>query len=212
MRCRYYSCTAFLAGSLASIHSPGLSGPIDPLKGLTKLMHTDLDLWGAHLSGPIDGVKEMGELTRLRLDGNNLIGNIDALSGLTKLTSLYLNGNPKLSGAIEAVAGLTQLTTLHLGGDDLSGVVVHAGPIDWSKISDCGMSGNKFRCPIPRSAIDNCWSIQCGTCTGSSANLSASDCTVWQSAVNRPKQPLFQRGPATRVPGPQILRGPVCLH
>jgi Leucine-rich repeat (LRR) protein len=175
-----------LAGSLKALHlgNNQLTGQLNPtvhqLMALTYLHLgnnqltgqirancaglTYLNLGQNRLDGPIDAVKGLTALVGLDLDGNQLSGPIDAIEGLKMLTSLYLNNNPKLTGSIDAVADLTELTRLHLANDAFSGMVPF-GPINLSKISDCHLQGNHFRCPLPPGAATSC----AATCTNSSA-------------------------------------------
>jgi serine/threonine protein kinase len=161
-------------------HQMQLSGTIDALSGLTAL--TFLDVGSNQFSGPVHAIRGLKALTHLSFWNNRLSGPIDAVKGLKALTFLDLNNNPKLNGPITAVAGLTRLNTLNLNSDDFSGVVPK-GPIDWSELDDCHLGGNHFACPLPPGAKEHCGATCPGPCTGSSANLSSSDCFAWQSYV-----------------------------
>jgi Leucine-rich repeat (LRR) protein len=135
------------------------SGPIDSVKGLLKLKYLGLSV--TQLSGPIDAVEGLIQLNVLSLEITQLSGTIDAVGGLTELTYLSLNLNPKLTGTIKAVANLTKLTYLALDGDDFSGKVP-AGPIDWSKLTQCcSLEDNHFSCPLPPGTKEKCGA----TCT-----------------------------------------------
>jgi hypothetical protein len=125
-----------------------LSGTIPSSLGQLNNLQ-DLVLPTNQLSGTIPS--SLGQLSNLRnvyLYRNQLSGTIpDSIGQLYNLQHIYINSN-QLSGTIPLSLGqLNNITHLFLSNNQLQ-------YINWKfqrpvKLSDCDMSSNKFKCPIP---------------------------------------------------------------
>jgi serine/threonine protein kinase/Leucine-rich repeat (LRR) protein len=169
--------------------NPQMSGTI-PMQLSELRALTSIDWSTCNLTGSIDAVAQLRHLTIMDIRNNHLAGTIDAVAQLKSLTRLDLSGN-QFTGSIHAVENLTLLNFLHLNlnlkgalsHNDFSGAIP-AGPIDWSKIGDCDIGGNHFANPLPLGASSNCKATGDHlSCDGNSADLSDTDCRIWQQIV-----------------------------
>jgi Leucine-rich repeat (LRR) protein len=100
-----------------------INGSICALRSLSKLKIAWLDY--NQLTGSIScGLPN--SLTELSLSYNQLSGQLESISTLTELTVLQLqqSGQVRISGSICALKSLSKLTNLWLGGNELTGNVV----------------------------------------------------------------------------------------
>ena len=88
-----------------------VSGDIEALQNLTEL--TELKLYSTKVSGNIEALKNLKKLKRLDLDSTNVIGDITALENLTELTKLSL----AYTNVIGDMSALENLTSLGNGFD-----------------------------------------------------------------------------------------------
>ena len=96
-----------------------VTGSIDDLKSLTNL--TNLDLRNTQTSGNISDLKALTNLTSLDLYGTQVTGDIRDLKALTNLTSLHLyNTQTPITGDIN-VLSTTKCATISLKGGKFTG-------------------------------------------------------------------------------------------
>ncbi len=123
-----YSHTYSAAGSFTitqaheltkiSCRTPEVSGNIDQVSGLTNLTYLRIDT--TQITGDISAVSGLTNLTALSLCCTQVEGDISAVSGLTNLTYLNLD-SLQIEGDVENIKRLTSLSVLNLHLTQITG-------------------------------------------------------------------------------------------
>ena len=94
----------------------GLSGGLEPLRGLERLTYL-LDLQHEGMSGGLEPLRGLTLLTHLDLQHcKGLSGDVEPLGGLARLARLELGWCTRLAGDVAPLRGLVQVTRLTLEG------------------------------------------------------------------------------------------------
>eukprot|EP01062_Namystynia_karyoxenos_P004309 TRINITY_DN11526_c0_g1_i1.p1 TRINITY_DN11526_c0_g1~~TRINITY_DN11526_c0_g1_i1.p1 ORF type:complete len:928 (+),score=313.54 TRINITY_DN11526_c0_g1_i1:69-2852(+) len=123
---------------------------------LTHLVR--INMQGNKLSGSLPDT--LGKLTRLemlQLSNNELQGSVPAaLGNATKLKFLWLSHN-QLSGTLPVdLKGCADLQVLNIDHNKLTGLV---DGLPWDSYSNCDLSLNQFKCPVPAEATNKCYAF-----------------------------------------------------
>ena len=127
------------------LQSTKLSGTIPNLSALTSLVNLDLSATRL-LSGTIPDLSKLVNLSKLRLNQNNLSGSIPDLDKLVSLTELRLSQN-NLSGEIPDLDKLVNLTGLFLGWNSLDGAIPGLSKLE--KLIQLSLEKNNLSGTIP---------------------------------------------------------------
>jgi Leucine-rich repeat (LRR) protein len=119
---------------------------------------TDLVLHDNYLTGPIPSwLSEVTTLTSIDLSGNNFHGGLPTtFKSLSKLTSLNLEDNSLVNGTLDPLSNLNSIKYLRLGNNNLTGDLSADLLLEWSRIVELDLSGNKLNGNLP----DNLFEMQ----------------------------------------------------
>lgn len=157
---------------LVALHLGGIDFPDGPLPTeiayMTKLQA--LDLWGAHLDGPLtDNVALLVDLQYLYLERNSLTGTIPiSWSNLTALMVLDLHGNDLHGPLLEEISQMRGLENLYLQRNNFYGTL----PSSWGtlrSLKSLDLSENNLEGPLPES-LGNCVNLELLNLRGNKLN------------------------------------------
>ena len=100
---------------------------------------------------------DLSYATQVSLDCfNHIGGELPSSLGQMKRVFVWTMADDPIEGAIpEEMCNLKEsLQILHLGGAKLTGPIPDC--LSFMADRDCGLSGNPFKCPIPKGAITGC--------------------------------------------------------
>jgi Leucine-rich repeat (LRR) protein len=189
--------------------SGGIPVALLDLKGLTFL-HLAIN----QLEGPIPStIDRLTALKWLDLRNNQLVASIPSTIGmLTALVHLNLGVNLLTGSVPQEMLQLKQLTEFDLySNPKLTGLLP---PFNFSQFAVCcSMGGDPFTCPLPAGA-GTCVGTTLHksdpaptcipACNGSSANLTANDCSTWQRFS---RDPLYKEWAEGKC-GPHVHTDP----
>lgn len=98
-----------------------------------------------------ESIAEFRQLTSLSMVETHIRGVLPAIMGtMSKLVYLWLDHNPHLGGEIPVtMLNMTQLYAFEIHYSNFTGKLP---PLQWQRVADCALQGNKFSCPLPPGA------------------------------------------------------------